>query len=61
MDKLKKVLDKLDTEKMAISLEKSKIGCKQVEWLGYIINECGTNPMQKKAEAILQLKQPKSV
>ena len=61
MDKLKKVLDKLDTKKMAISLEKSKIGCKQVEWLGYVINECGTIPMQKKTEAILQLKHPKSV
>ena len=48
-EKLKKVLDKLDTENMAISPEKSKFGCKQVEWLGYVINEYGTIPMQKKA------------
>ena len=48
MNKLKLILDKLDVENMAISLGKSKFGCKQVEWLGYVIDEYGTVPMQKK-------------
>ena len=57
MNKLKKVLDKLDAENMAILLgRKSKFGCKQVELLGYVINNYGTILMQKKTEAILQLK-----
>ena len=61
MNKLKKVLDKLDAENMAISLgRKSKLGCKQVELLGYVINNYGTIPMQKKTEAILQLKHSKT-
>ena len=55
MNKLKRILDKLDAENMAISLDKSKFGRKQVEWLGYVIHEYGTIPMQKKTEAIEQL------
>ena len=31
MNKLKRILDKLDAENMAISLEKSEFGCKKVE------------------------------
>ena len=34
---------------------KVKFGCKQVEWLGYVIHEYGTIPTQKKTEAIVQL------
>ena len=45
---------------MAISTDESKIGCKQVEWLGYVINEHGAIPMQKKTEAIVQLCHPKT-
>ena len=45
INKLKRILDKLDAENMAISLEKSKFGCTQVEWLGYVIDEHGTIPM----------------
>ena len=60
MEKLKKVLDKLDQENMAISLNKCKFGCKEVEWLGFIINEYGTIPMHKKTEAITNLQHPKT-
>ena len=45
---------------MAILLDNSKFGCKQVELLGYVINDYGTTPMQKKTEAILQLRHPKT-
>ena len=45
---------------MAISLDKSKFSCKQVKWLGYVINEYGTIPMQNKTEAIVQLCHPKT-
>ena len=60
IDKLKKVLDKLDQENMAISLNKCKFGCKEVEWLGFIINEFGTIPIHKKTEAITNLQHPKT-
>ena len=45
---------------MAISLDKSKFRCKQVEWLGCVINEYGTIPMQKKTGAVVQLCHPKT-
>ena len=45
---------------MAIFLEKSKFGCKQVEWLRYVIDDHGTVPMQKKTDAIVQLNHPKT-
>ena len=61
MNKLKNILDKLDAENMAISLDKSKFGCKQVEWLGYVINEYGTIPMQKKNGRNSTAKSPKNV
>ena len=44
---------------MVISLNKFKIGCKEVEWLGFVINEFGTTPMRKKTEAITKLQHPK--
>ena len=59
VNKMKKVLNKLDAENTPISLDKSKFGCKQVDWLGHVINEYGKIPMQKKLEAILQLNHPK--
>ena len=60
INKLKRILNKLDAKNMAISLEKSKFGCTQVEWLGYVIDEHGTIPLQKKTDAISQLNHPKT-
>ena len=60
MNKLKIILDKLDAENMALLLDKSKFGCKQAEWLIYVISEYGTIPMQKKTEARLQLRHLKT-
>ena len=51
---------------MALSVDKCKFGCKEVEWLRFIINENGTTPMKKKTDTIENLqhsktfKQPKS-
>ena len=60
IDKLTKVLDKLDAENMAISVDKCKFGCKEVEWMGFIINEYGKIPMKKKADAIAKLQHQKT-
>ena len=60
IEKLTRVLNKLDAEKMAIPVDKCNFGCKKVEWLGFVINEYGTTPMQKKTDAIINLKHPKS-
>ena len=48
------VLDKLNAENMAISVDKCKFGCKEVEWLRFVVNEYGTTLMQKK-DAIINL------
>ena len=58
--KLKAVLDKLDEENLAISLEKCKFACKKIEWLGFNINSEGTTPLIKKTEAIEKLSAPKT-
>ena len=60
IEKLTKVLNKLDAEKMAISVDKCEFGCKEVEWLGFVISEYGTTPMQKKADAMINLQDPKT-
>ena len=60
IEKLTKVLNKLNTENMAISIDKCKFGCREVEWLGFIINEHGTTPMHKKTDAIINLPYPKT-
>ena len=53
--KLQTVLKKLDEENLAISLDKCKFACKQVEWLGSNINSEGTKPLMRKTEAIEKL------
>ena len=58
--KLQTVQTKLDEENLAISLDKCKFACKQVEWLGYIINSEGTKPFTQKTEAIEKLSPPKT-
>ena len=60
IDKLKRVLDRLDQEKMAISVSKSEFGCKEFEWLGFVMNEYGTIPMHKKIDAITKLQHSKT-
>ena len=54
------MLRKLNEENLAISLDKCKFACKQVEWLGYTINSEGTKPLIKKTEAIEKLSPPKT-
>ena len=60
IDKLTKLLNKLNIENMAISVDKYKFRCKEVEWLGFVINEYGITPMQKKTDAIVNLHHPKT-
>ena len=50
---------KLKEENLAISLEKCKFACKQIEWLGFNINSEGRTPLTKKTEAIEKLSLPK--
>ena len=52
---LKAVLDKLDEENLAISLEKCKFTSKQIVWPGFNINSEGTTPLIEKLEAIRKL------
>ena len=50
--KLQSVLKKLDEENLAISLDKCKFACKQVEWLGFTVNSEGKKALVRKTEAI---------
>ena len=58
--KLQSVLKKLDEENLAISSDKCKFPCRQVEWLGFTVNSEGTKPLVKKTEAIERLSPPKT-
>ena len=58
MQELKKVLNKVDLENMAISIDECKTGCEEVEWLEFVINDFCTKPMLKKTEAITKLQHP---
>ena len=52
---LEKVLHRLGEEIFAISLDKCKLACKQIEWLGFNINSEGTTPLSRKTDAIEKL------
>ena len=52
--------EKLDEENLAISLDKFKFACKQVEWLGFSVNSEDTKPLVKNTEAIEKLSPPKT-
>ena len=45
---LQKVLQNVDEENLAISIDKSKIACKHFVWLGYHIDSEGTTTFTKK-------------
>ena len=60
IEKLTKVLNKLDAENMAILIDNCKLRCKEVDWLGFVINEYDTTPMQKKTDSIINLPYPKT-
>ena len=45
---------------MTISVNKCKFDCKEVEWLSFVTNECGTLPMHKKTDAITKIQHPKT-
>ena len=53
--KMQPVLKKLDEENLAISLDKCKFACKQVECLVFTVNSEGTKPLIRKTEAIGKL------
>ena len=57
---LQSVLKKLEEENLAISLDKCKFACKQVDWLGFSVNSEGKKPLVKKTEAIEKLLPPKT-
>ena len=53
--KFQTILEKLDAENLAISLDECMFACRQVEWLGYTIISEGTEVLIRKAEAIEKL------
>ena len=46
-EKLSGTLKELDEENLALSLDKLKFACKQVEWLVFYINSEGSKPLIK--------------
>ena len=59
--KLQMILERLDSESLAISLDKCNFACKKDEWLGYTINSEGTTSLIRKTEAIEKLSPPKTL
>ena len=58
---LDKILQKLDLEGLAISLQKCEIAKNTIEWLGFTITPTGITPLVTKTEAIMKLDNPKTL
>ena len=58
---LDKILQKLDAEALAISLQKCEFAKNTIEWLGFTITHTGTTPLVTKTEAIMKLDNPKTL
>ena len=52
---LGKIMEKIDHEDLAISLQKFEIAKSKIEWLGPKINSSGITPLVTKTEAIMKL------
>ena len=58
---LDKILQKLNTEGLAISLQKCEFAKNTIEWLGFTITPTGITPLVTKTEAIMKLDNPKTL
>ena len=58
---LDKILQKLDAEGLAISLQKCEFAKNTFEWLGFTITPTGITPLVTKTEAIMKLDNPKTL
>ena len=57
---LKEVLQRLASNKMALSIEKCLFGKNSVEYLGYHVSDTGIKPMPRKLKALEEFRQPTS-
>ena len=57
---LETVLHRLDEENLAISLNKCKFACEQIELLGFHIDSEGTTPLSRKTDAIEKFPPPET-
>ena len=60
LDKLDKVLARLETAGLKVNCNKSFFARTELEYLGYWISREGIRPLPKKVEAILRIAEPKS-
>ena len=58
---LNKILQKLEAESLAISLQKCEFAKNTIEWLGFTINPTGSTPLVTKTEAVIKLDNPKTL
>ena len=61
LDKLKKVLTKLQDAGLKVNADKSKFCALETEYLGYILTRDGIKPQPNKVQAILALNPPTNV
>ena len=61
LDKLKKVLTKLQDAGLKVNADKSKFCALETEYLGYILTRDGIKPQPNKVQAILALTLPTNV
>ena len=55
------ILNKLDIEGLAISLQKCEFAKSTIEWLGFKITPHGVTPLISKTEALQKLDPPKTL
>ena len=60
-ESLDTILDRLNKEGLAISLQKCEFAKPAIEWLGFKITPHGVTPLITKTEALLKLEPPKTL
>jgi hypothetical protein len=61
LDKLRKVLTRLQDAGLKVNADKSKFCAHETEYLGYILTRDGIKPQSNKIEAILAIHPPTNV
>ena len=55
------ILDRLDKNGFCVTIEKTKLGEREVKWLGYVISEDGVKPDPEKVEVLKNMRRPRTV
>ena len=58
---LDKIMQRLNSENLAINLQKCEFAKEQITWLGFVVTPNGVTPTKQKCDAIINLENPKTL